>query len=137
MPTLKKFEGRDVVGAAMKITRAGDGLSEALELAPEVFKPGEKVTLVLEGVVADVVYKQVPKTEAMKRVHVLRTERIVKIPAADAQGYFVAEAERLSKLRDEAEGVTRLPLGDDPLGVFGGSSAPVEPDEPNGDVATG
>ena len=40
MSAMKRFENRDVVGAAMKIVRAGDGLSEALSLSPEIFKSG-------------------------------------------------------------------------------------------------
>lgn len=121
---LKKFEGREVIGAAMKVTRAGDGLSEALSLAPETYRVGEKVTLILEGEIADINYKSVPKTDALQRVHVLRTERIVRIEGDIAKDFFDAEADRLSALRDEKDGVTRLPLDDDPLGLFEGASTP-------------
>lgn len=131
---LKRFEGREVVGAAMRITRAGDGLSEALSLSPEAYKVGEKITLVLEGEIADINYKSVKDTDALRRVHVLRTERIVKIDPKDASGYFDAEAERLTQLRDEANGVSPLPMGDDdPLGVF---EDPIE-DVPVGDALAG
>lgn len=123
---MKRFENREVVGAAMKIVRAGDGLSEALSLSPEMFKSGETVTVVLEGEIGDIIYKRVRDTDAFRRVHVLVTERIVRIPSEDAAGYFDAEAKRLAALRDEKDGVSRLPLGDDPLNVFGGTPATPE-----------
>lgn len=121
---LKRFEGKEVIGAAMKIVRAGDGLSDALTLAPEAYKSGEKITLILEGVIDDITYKRVKDTEAFVRVHRLFTERIVRIDSGDAKEFFDAEEERLAGLRDDQAGVTRLPLDDDPLGVFGGSSVP-------------
>lgn len=121
---LKKFEGLDVIGAAMQITRAGDGLSEALQLAPKAYKKGQKVTLLLEGTVDGINHKGVKDTDAVTRVHVLRTERIVEVPIEDAKAYFEAEEARLEALRDEKDGVSRLPLNDDPLGVFGGTTTP-------------
>lgn len=121
---LKKFEGLDVIGAAMKITRAGDGLSEALQLSPKAYKKGEKVTLLLEGTVDSITHKGIKDADAWLRVHVLRTERIVEVPLADAEAYFDAEETRLAALRDEKDGVARLPLGDDPLNVFGGQDTP-------------
>ena len=67
----------------------------------------------MEGEIGDITYKRVRDTDAFRRVHVLVTERIVRIPSEDAKGYFDAEEARLAALRDEKDGVTRLPLGDD------------------------
>lgn len=121
---LKKFEGHDVIGAAIKVTRAGDGLSEALSLAPESFKPGDRIALIIEGEIVDITYKGVKDSDALKRVHVLKTERAVRINADVAGEYFTEEADRLRALREEADGVVQLPMGDDPLNVFGGQDTP-------------
>ena len=39
---LPEFEGRAVVRSAVKITRAGDGLSEALKLEPTALHHGDE-----------------------------------------------------------------------------------------------
>jgi len=127
---LERYEKRDVVAAAVKITRAGDGLSDAMELAPELLHYGETVYFVLRCEVAQIGYKPLPKGNgALVRVHTAEAREIARVAEADVAALLDAEAERIEGLRraeqeraDRAEeerlaaeeaaaGVQRLPVG--------------------------
>jgi hypothetical protein len=123
---LKKFEGRAVVGAAVKITRAGDGLSEAMRLEPEALAYGQEVWFVVKGVVDQIAYKTIPKTDALQRIHVVKAEEIAKVDGEEVEKYILAEKDRLARLLEEENGVSRLPLDSDPPGVFDQQAAEAE-----------
>jgi len=111
--TLPAYEGREVVHASMKITRAGDGLSEALQLAPVALHHGDEVHVVLKGRVIDVQHPLLKSTDAdedrLVRKHIVATEEITIVDEADVQGALNQAAERLATLRDEAAGREPLP----------------------------
>lgn len=44
-------EGVEVTGVAIKLTNAGDGLSKSMEVEARILQPGERVTVLIEGVV--------------------------------------------------------------------------------------
>lgn len=48
---LGTYNGRDVIGAAMALTNAGDGLSAAMKLAPVELHMGDRVLVLVEAVV--------------------------------------------------------------------------------------
>lgn len=121
---LPSFEGKQVVAAAVKITRAGDGLSEALKVAPEALHDGDEVWFVLKGEVTQVTHRRIAKAEGLlARVHVVEAREIVKVDGVAVLDLMKAEQERILLLKEEAAGVTRLDFDDDPLGV-GGDEAP-------------
>ncbi len=45
-------DGRDVIGAKMSLTNAGDGLSKAMALEPVRFSIGDRVLVLVDAVVA-------------------------------------------------------------------------------------
>jgi len=112
VPTLSRFEGRDVLAATIRVTNAGDGLSAALSVAPQEFTLHEKVYVVLETEVSRVSYEDMKDGGASQRVHVLKTST-----ASIADGQVVAalldETRRLLALKREADaaakGVMTLP----------------------------
>lgn len=110
---LPKYEGREVVHSSMKITRAGDGLSEALQLAPVALHHDDEVFVVLKGRVIDVQHPKLKSTDSdedrLVRKHVVQTEEITIVDEADVQGALNQAAERLATLRDEAAGREPLP----------------------------
>ena len=107
VPGLEEFEGRKVLQSTIRITRAGDGLSDGLAVAPTEFHLGDTVTVVLECVVTKVHYEELSDTGTLRRVHTFAagTSTIVE-PEFVRE---VLEAQRVAI--EEARGVTRLPLG--------------------------
>lgn len=106
---LGEFEGQEVVGTTIKITGAGDGLSDALAIDPAEMHHGDEVYVVLKCRVAKVNFPPAPKdADGVVREHVLRAgdsaivdEKLVK-KAIDAQ------AEKIRRAREEAAGVQSL-----------------------------
>lgn len=77
--TLAKFEGRDVVDTTVAITKAGDGLSAALEVEPVELRHKQIVQVILECEVGAVTFKQATEGEGLVRVHKLVTSRATLI----------------------------------------------------------
>lgn len=111
--SLPEFEGHEIVHAAMKITKTGDGLSEALQLEPVALHIGDEFCAVLRGVIVDVQHPRFKSTDADEsrviRKHVGETREITLVDEADVQGALNQAAERLATLRDEAAGREPLP----------------------------
>jgi len=69
---LSSYEGRDVVQATIKVTNAGDGLSEAMSIEPIEMRHGETRYLLIEAEVTRVQYDELKDTDVLKRVHTLK-----------------------------------------------------------------
>lgn len=119
---LDDFEGMTVASAVVKVTKAGDGLSEAMRLDPEAIPHGEEIYLVLKGVVAKVGYEPIPGADTLlRRVHTVVAKEVARVPAQAVIDLLAAEAERVLLLKEKEAGVQRL--AGDPLGVFGPKAA--------------
>lgn len=117
--TPMSFEGKAVVASAVRVTRAGDGLSEAMKLDPQDLHHGEEVWLVIHGRVGRVSYDPVKKAEeVLTRVHTIVAEECVMVAPDQVEGLLASERDRIEKLKEEKAGVSRLPLDTDPLGVL-------------------
>lgn len=68
---LNKFEGRDVIGARVAITGAGDGLSQALAIEPIALSLGQTVFVVIKCEVAAITMEEVKDTDSLTRKHKL------------------------------------------------------------------
>lgn len=142
---LPSFEGMPVVRSAVRITRAGDGLSEALKLDPRALHRGEEVFFVLKGEVDQVNFRPVSREEdtVLSRVHTVRASEIVLVTREEVEHLLVSERSRLKRLQDAAEARAPLPgFEDDPpvmetvegaTNIFGGTfddRGPLDDDEP-------
>lgn len=110
---LKRFEGRDVLASTIKVTNAGDGLSEALSVDPAEYELHDTVYVVLECEVSRVSYEDMPKVEgASRRVQTLKTQHAA-IVDGQAVAAMLAETKRkiaIKREQDEAEkGIIKLP----------------------------
>lgn len=105
---LSSFEGRDVLQTTIRITRAGDGLSQALAVDPQEFHLAETVVVVLECQVARVHHEELNDTGVLRRVHTLRagTATIMDEDVVRA----ALDDQRLAIER--AQGIERLPLAE-------------------------
>lgn len=108
--TLPEFEGQEVRQASVRITNAGDGLSEALKISPVALHHGEEVYYVLRGRVADVNHRQKDEDDPLTRVHTVKATAITPIAADFAEKLLAEAAEQLRAAKAEAEG--QLSLGD-------------------------
>ena len=106
---LTPFEGRDVLATRVAITRAGDGLSKAMEIQPEELELGDTVFVLLECSVDKLRFEPLADTDALLRVHVLRAGTATMVDAKVATKPLDEQRRRIEK----AKGVERLPLDDD------------------------
>ena len=104
MSKMHKFEGRDVIGARVAITGAGDGLSQALAVEPEELSLGQTVHVVTECVVDKITYERIKDTDTLVRV-----QRLKAGTATIVEAEMVADvlAEQRRKI-DEAKGIQAL-----------------------------
>lgn len=103
-PTLHKFEGKEVIGTKVKITGAGDGLSQALAIEPTELGLGDTVLVLTECVVDKITYERVKDTSVLQRVQSLKASTATIVDAEFA-------GDRLEQQRikiEQAKGVDRL-----------------------------
>lgn len=106
---LGSYAGRRVISTALRITKAGDGLSDGMSIEPELLEPGQTYYVVLPII-------------PMKHVHKLDSEigmyRLEQVCEAQAGATFVSEdlvhevvekqRARIQAWRDEQEGKRKL-----------------------------
>lgn len=109
---LGDFEGAAVVGATLILRGTGDGLSQAMEIAPVKMHVGEIVNLVIEAEVVGIRHDAADKeSDALTRVHILRAG--VSTIVDSELVHDVLEAQRVAI--EKAKGVERLPFeGEEP-----------------------
>lgn len=111
---LPAYEGIDVDKATVKITNAGDGLSDALKFEPVALHHGDEVFFVLKGKVVKVTHEPEGKVELdddideLVRVHVVKTFEIAMVDEFDVSELLAKNRERIKKRKDEEAGVMNL-----------------------------
>lgn len=107
---LGEFDGRTITSIKVKIMKAGDGLSQALEIEPTLMHWGEKVYVVLECDPDDMIHK--PSKDSAQECGL-----IVKLNAAagtivDADlvaAAVNAQTDKIVAAREAAKGIQQLP----------------------------
>lgn len=106
---LGEFEGRDILRTTVAITQAGDGLSEALAVAPSAHGIGDTVYVLMACTVADVRFLPADKDDpdmGLVRRHTLRAGTATLVDRETAQPLIVDQRRRI----DEARGTPQLPI---------------------------
>lgn len=86
---LEPFHNMPVNRCAVQITKAGDGLSDALKVDPVELNIGDRVFYVLEGEVGQVKFRRIhPASNELERVHVVVTQRVTAVDGADVGAYL-------------------------------------------------
>lgn len=106
-PKLHQFEGRDVQRATVKITAAGDGLSEALAIAPEEIELDEERSYVLQGKCVRVSI-ETDKNGVTARVHTMKTKGISPIDSDLAAKVIGEHQEETRRKRAAIDGQADL-----------------------------
>lgn len=107
---LEPFDGRDVLRSTIKITNAGDGLSEALKIDPQEFHHGQRLFVVLEVECTKVEYAPIKDTEALSRGHSLRASTAAIVDEVLVKQVIDEQRDRIQAARDAAAGVERIPF---------------------------
>lgn len=103
---LPLFEENAVANSTVKITKAGDGLSAALKVAPEALFLGSDQYFVLHGRVTQVAHKDVDGV--VTRIHVIETQGITSIDPELARKSIDAAAQETERLRAEQTGQSSI-----------------------------
>lgn len=132
---LGKFERRPVRKSSIKITRAGDGLSEALKFEPVALHVDDEVYFVLRGKVSKVQFGKVSADDDdLARVHTIDTIEITSVEKGDVEEFLKAADARLAQRRlaeSLADGTGSMLEGDGDGGatVAAGLSAVPDPED--------
>lgn len=114
---LPLFERQHVDEARVRITRAGDGLSEALRVAPKALQLGDEVFYVLRGVVGQVNHKRIIRAsdeeERLVRLHTVEATAITEVEPDLAEKLLNEAAEELARRQAEADSQLSIYDGDD------------------------
>lgn len=107
-PKLPTFEDHDVATAAVRITKCGDGLSEALKVEPKALQLGDRVSYVLTGVVSQINHKD--NDGVVTRLHTVETLSISEVERELAEKLIAEEADRIERVKAERDGQMALQL---------------------------
>lgn len=102
--SLPKFEGKPVTEATIRITKAGDGLSAALDLEPVALHQGDVVYYVIRGVVEQVNHRPTKAgAKSLARQHTIAVSGITTLPKDVAEPMIAEAEERIQEMLAEAE----------------------------------
>lgn len=104
---LPDFEGLIVGHATVRITNAGDGLSEALDIEPKALGIDDSVYYVLRGEVTQVNHR-IDKDANVTRVHTVKATRITEVDRDTAEKMLQAAADQLERAKAERDGQLML-----------------------------
>lgn len=116
-----EFDGHEITRRLIKLTKAGDGLSEALEVNEHRLQAGDKVTIVLKGIVGGAQHK--PRDAGKYDDDYVRVDNIVTQSATIVESDVVddilktheeAVYELRAREKERREGLKRLPLDKEP-----------------------
>jgi len=121
---LGEFEGRPVGAIKIIVTKAGDGLSKAMDVEPTLLHQGDVGYLVLSYVTNKIRFDPTskdPDDENVNRIQILEAtgatfvdRDLIGDVVEVMQGRIADHAEELKIEREEAKGITRLHnVGDD------------------------
>lgn len=101
---LPDFEGETVHSARVKITNAGDGLSEALKVAPVALAHGETVYYVLRGTVTQINHTARSEDDPLIRVHTVKADAITPVDPELADKLLAEAAAEIARAKAAADG---------------------------------
>lgn len=112
---LGDFDGKPVLATGIKITNAGDGLSQALSVDPQIIHHDQRIYVVLEAECTNVAFPPVKDTNGVVRLHTLKAGAATIVDAA-----LVADVlDRQKRRLEEAKGIQQM---------FDENGDPLDPD---------
>lgn len=106
---LSDFEGTPVVKSTIAIAKAGDGLSEALEINPQEMHVGDEGFFILRAGVRRVIHKPFDTLgNELVREHTMDTIEIVQVDKAEVDELLRDRLDKVRKAAEEKRGIQRL-----------------------------
>lgn len=119
---LEPYKGRDVLRTSIKITNAGDGLSNAMAIAPQELDLGSTVYVILKCEVASHEYDPIKDTDALELAQVLKAGDST-LADKDLVAHLIQEqADRITAAKEKAAGLLRIEFPD----ASGGDGGPLD-----------
>lgn len=112
---LGTFEGLPILDITVAITKAGDGLSNALKANPHRFPKGSRTLLLLEVEAGAVAHKPAKDADAWIEVRTLEAVGVAFVPktlAPEVTRLITETNERVKEAIERERGVNRLPVGE-------------------------
>lgn len=124
---LSPFEEKEVVEAGLEVPNAAGGLRDAMAIDPAEWHIGDRITLVLDGVVQKIRFDPVKGSQGqLSRVHVLSADGVTLIDRDLVADVLANQAARVAEFKEAAKraadakkGQGRLPTDDELLAQHG------------------
>lgn len=114
---LPDFEDGLVELSQIRITNAGDGLSEALKIAPRALHIDDEVAILIRGRVTQVNHRKKDsrdgEDDTIVRVHTVKALAATEIEMEHAKKILVAAADNLARRKAELEGQMQIEADED------------------------
>lgn len=105
---LGEYRGKKITSTSIAIRNAGDGLSQAMEIAPEVFEPGSTVFVLLECEVDKHNFQLIEKADSFELKQVLKAGTATVVDDQGSKKKIAAQRNRIEKANEAAKGIQRL-----------------------------
>lgn len=110
---LGSYFDRPVIRTSIKLTKAGDGLSKALGIAPQVLEPGKTVMVLVECTVGPHTHAPIPDTECFALIQTLEAGVATIVGDKASERKLRLQANAIDRAREQAKGIARIPGTED------------------------
>ncbi len=101
---LGDYDGKDIIRTSIIIRNTGDGLSEAMAIAPQVLHIGDEGYALIKFKVVDHHHPEIKGTDCLELKQILKAGIATIVDADFAQEKIDAQAERIQRAKDAAKG---------------------------------
>lgn len=114
---LADFEGKQVLRSTVKVTNAGDGLSDSLNLDPVEYHQGDSGVLVIAYECTQVAFAPIDKddpTGPQKRVHTFKAGTAFTMDDDVMAKALAEQRDKILTAKEEAAGIQRMKFDEPP-----------------------
>lgn len=105
---IEQYEDRDVISTGIAVRNTGHGLEEAMKTEPVVLHHAETVYVVMECQVEKIRYDEIPETDALTRVQMLKAGTATILDAQVVKDAIAAQAKANQDRIDREKGQRTL-----------------------------
>lgn len=114
-PDLGEYRSKKITSTSIAIRNAGDGLSDAMEIDPEIYEPGDTVFVLLECVVDKHNMQLIEKADTFECKQVFKAGTATVVDGAQYEKKIATQRNKIEKAKEAAKGVQRIPGTEDAI----------------------